>query len=118
MPSKHFFTCGWTRIGSLVSDKISNSSSLERKKNLKISAREIFGHLGLLNERNKCDEPGKEESLLLQVVIQALHDCVQEFVGLVEIDEHVGLGRGLENVGIRDSLGHDVAPNPIDLLDR
>lgn len=34
IPSKHFFRWGCTRRGSLVSDKISNSSSLERKKNL------------------------------------------------------------------------------------
>ena len=35
IPSKHFLRCGWTRRGSFVSDKISNSSSLDRKKNLK-----------------------------------------------------------------------------------
>jgi len=34
MPSKHFFRCGWTRSGSFVSDRISSSSSLDRKKNL------------------------------------------------------------------------------------
>jgi len=34
MPSKHFLRCGWTRIGSFVSDRISSSSSLDRKKNL------------------------------------------------------------------------------------
>lgn len=34
MPSKHFFKWGWTLNGSLVSDKISSSSSFERKKNL------------------------------------------------------------------------------------
>lgn len=34
MPSKHFLRWGWTRSGSLVSDKISNISSLDRKKNL------------------------------------------------------------------------------------
>ena len=34
MPSKHFFKWGWTRNGSLVSDRISSSSSLDRKKNL------------------------------------------------------------------------------------
>ncbi|RNA24725.1 hypothetical protein BpHYR1_026639 [Brachionus plicatilis] len=32
MPSKHFFKCGCTRIGSLVSDKISNISSFDKKK--------------------------------------------------------------------------------------
>lgn len=34
IPSKHFFKCGCTRRGSLVSDKISSSSSFDRKKNL------------------------------------------------------------------------------------
>ena len=34
LPSKHFLRWGWTLRGSLVSDKISNSSSLDRKKNL------------------------------------------------------------------------------------
>ena len=34
IPSKHFLRWGWTRVGSLVSERISNSSSLERKKNL------------------------------------------------------------------------------------
>jgi len=34
MPSKHFFRWGCTRSGSLVSDRISSSSSLDRKKNL------------------------------------------------------------------------------------
>lgn len=34
MPSKHFFRCGWTLSGSLVSDKISSISSLDKKKNL------------------------------------------------------------------------------------
>lgn len=34
MPSKHFFRCGCTRSGSLVSDRISSSSSFDRKKNL------------------------------------------------------------------------------------
>ena len=34
MPSKHFLRCGCTRRGSLVSDNISNSSSLDKKKNL------------------------------------------------------------------------------------
>ena len=37
MPSKHFFRWGCTRNGSLVSDKISSSSSLDRKKNLQHS---------------------------------------------------------------------------------
>ena len=32
MPSKHFFRCGCTRSGSLVSERICSSSSLERKK--------------------------------------------------------------------------------------
>ena len=31
-PSKHFFRCGCTRVGSFVSDKISSISSLDRKK--------------------------------------------------------------------------------------
>ena len=35
MPSKHFLRWGCTRVGSLVSDRISNSSSLDRKKNLR-----------------------------------------------------------------------------------
>lgn len=34
IPSKHFFRWGCTRRGSLVSDKISSSSSFDRKKNL------------------------------------------------------------------------------------
>lgn len=34
IPSKHFFKCGCTRSGSFVSDSISSSSSLDRKKNL------------------------------------------------------------------------------------
>ena len=34
MPSKHFFKWGCTRNGSLVSERISNNSSLDRKKNL------------------------------------------------------------------------------------
>lgn len=34
IPSKHFFKCGCTRSGSFVSDKISRSSSFDRKKNL------------------------------------------------------------------------------------
>ena len=33
MPSKHFFRWGCTRSGSLVSDRISNISSLDKKKN-------------------------------------------------------------------------------------
>ena len=33
IPSKHFFMWGWTFVGSLVSAKISRSSSLDRKKN-------------------------------------------------------------------------------------
>ena len=33
MPSKHFFKNGCTRRGSFVSDKISNNSSLDKKKN-------------------------------------------------------------------------------------
>lgn len=37
IPSKHFLRWGWTRRGSLVSDKISRSSSLDRKKNLESS---------------------------------------------------------------------------------
>ena len=36
MPSKHFFKWGSTLVGSLVSDSISNISSLDKKKNLKI----------------------------------------------------------------------------------
>ena len=36
MPSKHFLRWGCTRVGSLVSDRISNSSSLDRKKNLRM----------------------------------------------------------------------------------
>jgi hypothetical protein len=31
-PSKHFFMCGWTLVGSLVSERISSISSFERKK--------------------------------------------------------------------------------------
>lgn len=34
IPSKHFFRWGCTRRGSLVSDKISSISSLDKKKNL------------------------------------------------------------------------------------
>lgn len=34
IPSKHFFKWGCTRRGSFVSDKISSSSSFDRKKNL------------------------------------------------------------------------------------
>lgn len=34
IPSKHFFRCGWTLSGSFVSERISMSSSLDRKKNL------------------------------------------------------------------------------------
>ena len=34
IPSKHFFKCGCTRKGSLVSDRISSNSSLDKKKNL------------------------------------------------------------------------------------
>ena len=32
IPSKHFFKCGCTLVGSLVSESISSISSLERKK--------------------------------------------------------------------------------------
>ncbi len=34
-PSKHFLRCGCTRVGSLVSDRISSISSLDRKKKLR-----------------------------------------------------------------------------------
>lgn len=34
IPSKHFFRWGCTRRGSLVSDRISSISSLDKKKNL------------------------------------------------------------------------------------
>lgn len=34
MPSKHFFKWGCTRMGSLVSERISSISSFDRKKNL------------------------------------------------------------------------------------
>lgn len=34
MPSKHFLRWGCTHSGSLVCDRISSSSSLDRKKNL------------------------------------------------------------------------------------
>ena len=34
MPSKHFLRWGWTRSGSFVSERISNSSSFDKKKNL------------------------------------------------------------------------------------
>ena len=37
IPSKHFFRCGCTRSGSFVSERISSSSSLDRKKNLEYS---------------------------------------------------------------------------------
>ena len=33
MPSKHFFKCGCTRVGSFVSERISSISSLDKKKN-------------------------------------------------------------------------------------
>ena len=36
IPSKHFFKWGCTRNGSLVSDRISSSSSFDRKKNLMV----------------------------------------------------------------------------------
>lgn len=41
IPSKHFFKCGCTRSGSFVSDKISRSSSFDRKKNLAQSKESI-----------------------------------------------------------------------------
>lgn len=41
IPSKHFFRCGCTRSGSFVSERISNSSSFDKKKNLKTFSREI-----------------------------------------------------------------------------
>ena len=40
IPSKHFFKCGCTRFGSLVSERISNISSFDKKKNLHKRVRE------------------------------------------------------------------------------
>ena len=48
MPSKHFLRCGCTLSGSFVSERISRSSSLERKKNLKY--RSYYN--GVCNENN------------------------------------------------------------------
>ena len=42
IPSKHFFRWGCTRSGSLVSDRISSSSSFDKKKNLKNTGTILF----------------------------------------------------------------------------
>ncbi len=42
MPSKHFFKWGCTRIGSLVSERISSISSFDRKKNLQSVKRKYW----------------------------------------------------------------------------
>ena len=41
IPSKHFLRCGCTLSGSLVSDNISNSSSLDKKKNLETQIKRV-----------------------------------------------------------------------------
>lgn len=48
MPSKHFFKWGCTRMGSLVSERISSISSLDRKKNLQSVKRIINKHRGYM----------------------------------------------------------------------
>ena len=68
IPSKHFFRCGCTRSGSFVSDKISSSSSLDRKKNLEQFFFQISGffiELCWIEERNWDKNCGRFGNSLL-----------------------------------------------------
>lgn len=92
MPSKHFFRCGCTSSGSLVSDRISSISSLDRKKNLAAAA--VTPSINICDITIELDKkamlqncfhlPWKKETLLLQIGIQSFHDAVQEVVGLLQ----------------------------------
>lgn len=61
MASKHLDMCGCTARGSLVCDRISNSSSLDKKKNLG-TANEKPNLLTIISVRawdtGKCNEKG------------------------------------------------------------
>jgi hypothetical protein len=60
IPSKHFFKCGCTRSGSFVSDKISRSSSFDRKKNLFQSKEHmVTGHSSSDSDFQQGDASGQ-----------------------------------------------------------
>ena len=70
-------------MGSLVSDRISRSSELERKKNLSEELQLVDG--SLVVEYGEVVIPWKALSLPFQIIIQALANQIQELVGLLEL---------------------------------
>ena len=126
MPSKHFFKCGCTRIGSLVSDRISSSSSLDRKKNLEVIYMRGYIEntqfkLHLLHDTftssslpsiNNCINysPGEVEPLLFQVGIETFLDLIEQDISFLQSPQHVGLVCCCQAVCVFHCLCHDVLP--------
>lgn len=90
IPSKHFFRWGCTRSGSLVSDRISSISSLDKKKKLGAALVVSIKSFDMNKESNKkntakeCCLPWEKEALLLQIGIQSFHDAIKEDVRILQ----------------------------------
>lgn len=86
IPSKHFFKCGCTLVGSLVSDKISSNSSLDKKKNL----RDYTIYVAICSFTISVTEklPREVKTLLLQILVQAFENLLQKLVGIFQRFQH------------------------------
>lgn len=93
IPSKHFLRWGCTRSGSLVSDRISSISSLDKKKNLAATfgAKPLIWYVKNDLEKTAFESfckyfrlPWEKQALLLQICIQPFHDVVQEVVRILQ----------------------------------